>query len=61
MLIIFKTKKNLSMSFLFYSISNKIFLLDEHPFEHEFLIRIAQAFPFINILSFTNMKPQQYK
>jgi len=36
-------------------------LFDEHPFEHEFFIRIAQAFPFLKELTITNLEPQKYK
>lgn len=36
-------------------------LFDEHPFEHEFFMRIAQAFPFLKDLTITNSKPQKYK
>ncbi|CAF1202651.1 unnamed protein product [Adineta ricciae] len=36
----------------------KISLFDEYPFEHEFFIRIAQSFPFLQSLSLTNMMPQ---
>jgi hypothetical protein len=36
----------------------KISLSDIHPFEHEFFIRISQAFPFLKILSLRNQEPQ---
>jgi hypothetical protein len=36
-------------------------LFDEHPFEHEFFIRIAQSFPFMKRLSLTNHKSQNRK
>lgn len=39
----------------------EISLFDERPFEHEFFIRIAEAFPFIKMLFLKNMKPQQHK
>jgi len=39
----------------------QISLSDIHPFEHEFFIRISQAFPFLKILSLSNREPQQYK
>ncbi|CAF4589421.1 unnamed protein product, partial [Rotaria sp. Silwood2] len=38
-----------------------ISLYDEHPFEHEFFLRIAQSFPFMKILSLRNLKPQNNK
>ncbi|CAF4963892.1 unnamed protein product [Rotaria sp. Silwood1] len=36
-------------------------LFDEHPFEHEFFLRIVQSFPFIEGLSLANRKPQNGK
>jgi hypothetical protein len=36
-------------------------LFDEHPFEHEFFLRIVQSFPFIELLSLVNHKPQNRK
>ncbi|CAF2934332.1 unnamed protein product [Rotaria sp. Silwood2] len=36
-------------------------LFDERPFEHEFFIRITQAFPFLEDLTITNMEAQQQK
>jgi hypothetical protein len=36
----------------------KVSIIDEHPFEHEFFIRIAQAFPFLKILIIDNQSPQ---
>ncbi|CAF4259708.1 unnamed protein product, partial [Adineta steineri] len=36
-------------------------LFDEHPFEHEFLRRIVQSFPFMEVLSLTNRKSQNHK
>ncbi|CAF3743704.1 unnamed protein product [Rotaria socialis] len=36
-------------------------IFDERPFEHEFFIRIAQAFPFLQDLTITNMEAQQQK
>jgi hypothetical protein len=39
----------------------EISLFDEHPFEHDFFIRIAQAFPFITNLSLNNRKAQKLK
>ncbi|CAF3598969.1 unnamed protein product [Rotaria sordida] len=38
-----------------------ISLHDEHPFEHEFFLRIAQSFPFMKKLSLNNSKPQNNK
>jgi hypothetical protein len=39
----------------------EISLFDEYPFEHEFFIRIAQAFPFLQELTLDNKKPQKNK
>ncbi|CAF5069650.1 unnamed protein product, partial [Rotaria sp. Silwood1] len=39
----------------------EITLEDEHPFEHEFFLRIAQSFPFIKVLSIKNFEPQNNK
>ena len=39
----------------------KISLFDEHPFEYEFFIKIAQAFPLIKELSLSNRKAQKDK
>ncbi|CAF2688120.1 unnamed protein product [Rotaria sp. Silwood2] len=39
----------------------EISLCDEHPFEHDFFIRIAQAFPYLKKLHLTNRQSQQYK
>ncbi|CAF4373931.1 unnamed protein product, partial [Rotaria sp. Silwood2] len=39
----------------------KISLYDDHPFEHEFFLRIAQSFPFMQTLSLNNFKPQNNK
>ncbi|CAF3738425.1 unnamed protein product [Rotaria sordida] len=39
----------------------EITLEDEHPFEHEFFLRIAQSFPFIKVLSIRNSEPQNNK
>ena len=36
-------------------------LYDERPFEIEFFIRIAQAFPFLKTLVLENESPQNYK
>jgi hypothetical protein len=36
-------------------------IIDEHPFEHEFFIRIAQSFPFLKILIIDNQSPQNHK
>jgi hypothetical protein len=40
---------------------HQVLLYDERPFEHEFFLRIAQSFPFINILSIKNSKSQNNK
>jgi hypothetical protein len=37
----------------------EISLYDEHSFEHDFFLRIAQSFPFIKKLSLHNYEPQQ--
>jgi hypothetical protein len=39
----------------------EISLFDEHPFEHEFFLRIAQAFPNVKILTLNNEQPQKNK
>ena len=39
----------------------KISLYDEHPFEYQFFIKIAQAFPLIKELSLENRKAQKDK
>ncbi|CAF4549255.1 unnamed protein product, partial [Rotaria sp. Silwood1] len=31
-------------------------LQDEHPFKHEFFVRLARAFPFLKILSISNLR-----
>jgi hypothetical protein len=36
-------------------------LHDEHPFEHEFFLRVAQSFPFMEKLTLYNKKPQNNK
>ncbi|CAF2819760.1 unnamed protein product [Rotaria sp. Silwood2] len=36
-------------------------LFDEHPFEHEFFLRIQESFPFMEQLSVANYKSQNYK
>ncbi|CAF0795699.1 unnamed protein product [Rotaria sordida] len=45
----------------FFEHVNEITLFDEHPFEHEFFLRIAQSFPFIKSLTLFNNKPQTKK
>jgi hypothetical protein len=40
---------------------HKVLLYDEHPFEHEFFIRIAQSFPLLRTLSIDNQSPQNHK
>ncbi|CAF1360576.1 unnamed protein product [Rotaria sordida] len=37
---------------------HEISLYDEHPFEHEFFVCIAQAFPFLKILTIDNKSSQ---
>jgi hypothetical protein len=39
----------------------KVSLFDEHPFEHEFFIRITRSFPFMKNLTISNQKPQKNK
>ncbi|CAF2774806.1 unnamed protein product [Rotaria sp. Silwood2] len=39
----------------------EVSLFDEHPFEHEFFIRIAQSFPFMTSLAIINRKAQNDK
>ncbi|CAF4289146.1 unnamed protein product, partial [Rotaria sordida] len=36
-------------------------LNDEHPFEHEFFLRIQKSFPFMEQLTVINHKPQKRK
>jgi hypothetical protein len=36
-------------------------LYDEHPFEHEFFLRISQSFPFMQRLSVNNRHAQNHK
>lgn len=45
---------------LFESVS-KISLIDERPFEYDFFIEIARAFPFVKRLSLTNRRAQTLK
>ncbi|CAF4120912.1 unnamed protein product, partial [Rotaria sordida] len=40
---------------------HKVSLYDEHPFEHEFFLQIAQSFPFMKELTVNNCKPQKNK
>jgi hypothetical protein len=40
---------------------SKISLYDEHPFEHEFFLRIQKSFPSVKVLSITNSKAQNKK
>ncbi|CAF3451313.1 unnamed protein product, partial [Rotaria sp. Silwood2] len=40
---------------------HEISLFDEHHFEHEFFIRIAQSFPFLKVLSINNWTSQKHK
>ena len=39
----------------------KVSLYDERPFEHEFFVKIAKAFPFMKQLTVNNDKPQRNK
>ncbi|CAF4758939.1 unnamed protein product, partial [Rotaria sp. Silwood2] len=39
----------------------EVSLYDEHPFEHEFFIRIQKSFPFMKRLAIINKKAQKYK
>ncbi|CAF3382157.1 unnamed protein product, partial [Rotaria sp. Silwood2] len=39
----------------------EVSLFDEHPFEHEFFLKLAQSFPFLKTLSVNNWKAQKYK
>ena len=39
----------------------EISLYDDRPFEHEFFVRIAQAFPLMEKLSMNNRTPQNQK
>jgi hypothetical protein len=39
----------------------EVSLFDEHPFEHEFFIRITRSFPFMKKLTISNQKPQKNK
>ncbi|CAF1325885.1 unnamed protein product [Rotaria sordida] len=39
----------------------QVSLFDERPFEHEFLFRISQSFPFMEKLTLINDKPQSNK
>ncbi|CAF1395599.1 unnamed protein product, partial [Rotaria sordida] len=39
----------------------RISLFDEHPFEHEFFLKIAQSFPFLNQFDLTNHQQQKNK
>ncbi|CAF3778047.1 unnamed protein product [Adineta steineri] len=38
-----------------------LILDDEHPFEHEFFVRLQKSFPFIKKISLENSKPQNNK
>ncbi|CAF1080942.1 unnamed protein product [Rotaria sordida] len=40
---------------------HNVSLFDERPFEHEFFIRITQAFPFLKQLTINNLTPQNHK
>ena len=39
----------------------EIRVFDEHPFEHEFFLRIQKSFPFLKKLTVHNFKAQQHK
>jgi hypothetical protein len=39
----------------------KVELFDERPFEHEFFIRICQAFPFLKCITIHNLEAQNFK
>ncbi|CAF2399966.1 unnamed protein product [Rotaria sp. Silwood2] len=39
----------------------EVSLYDEHPFEHDFFLRISQSFPFLDQLSLINRHAQNYK
>ncbi|CAF3798493.1 unnamed protein product, partial [Rotaria sordida] len=39
----------------------EVSLYDEHPFEHEFFVKIAKSFPFMEQLTVNNEKPQKNK
>ncbi|CAF1178363.1 unnamed protein product [Rotaria sordida] len=39
----------------------EVSLFDEHPFEHEFFIRIQKSFPFMERLAIINRKAQKHK
>ena len=45
---------------LFTSVT-QVSLYDEHPFEHEFFLRISKSFPFMKQLKARNLKAQQNK
>jgi hypothetical protein len=40
---------------------HKVSLIDKRPFEHEFFIRITEAFPFLKTLIIDNQSPQNHK
>ena len=39
----------------------KVSLIDQHPFENQFFLRIQNSFPLMQQLAITNWKPQLYK
>jgi hypothetical protein len=45
----------------YYPYVRVVSLYDEHPFEHEFFLQIAQSFPFMEKLVLINREPQQHK
>jgi hypothetical protein len=44
----------------FYPYVRIVSLYDEHPFQHEFFLRISLSFPFISRLTLTNRYSQNY-
>jgi hypothetical protein len=54
---------NITNSFLdgLFKCVREVLLFDERPFEHEFFIRIARAFPLLQNLSVDNRTPQNQK
>ncbi|CAF1042206.1 unnamed protein product [Rotaria sordida] len=44
-----------------YNYVRVVSLRDEHPFEHDFFLRIVRSFPFMEELTVFNRKPQNHK
>ena len=44
-----------------YECVREVKLFDNHPFEYEFFLRMAKAFPFVELLTLTNRSAQQQK